>query len=42
MVQLTPVIGAPPSYSRAFYGTETSKVEFSCIPAGKAKSCFTG
>jgi hypothetical protein len=38
MIQVTPVIGAPPSYSRVFYGTADSKVEFSCIPAS-GKTC---
>jgi hypothetical protein len=37
MIQVTPVIGAPPSYARIFYGTADSKVELKCIPkAGKA------
>ena len=38
MIQITPVIGAPPYYARAFYGTADSKVEFSCIPSSGA-SC---
>ncbi|MGH9198429.1 MAG: hypothetical protein ACRD1T_22185 [Acidimicrobiia bacterium] len=39
MIQLTAVIGAPPYYARAFYGTADSKVEFSCIPPAGATSC---
>lgn len=39
MIQITPVIGGAPAYARAFYGTETSKVEFQCVPAAGAKSC---
>jgi hypothetical protein len=39
MIQLTPVIGAPPYYARAFYGTADSKVEFNCLPPAKAKAC---
>ena len=39
MIQLTPVVQAPPYYGRAFYGTADSKVEFSCIPPAGAKSC---
>jgi len=42
MIQLTPVIQAPPYYGRAFYGTADSKVEFSCIPGAGAKSCVAG
>lgn len=38
MIQITPVIGAPPSYGRVFYGTADSKVEFSCIPTS-GKTC---
>ena len=39
MIQITGVAGAPtaptvpPFYARAYYGTEASAVEFSCIPA---------
>jgi hypothetical protein len=39
MIQLTPVIGAPPFYARAFYGTADSKVEFNCIPPAGATAC---
>lgn len=39
MIQITPVIGAPPYYARAFYGTADSKVEFSCIPTSGAAAC---
>jgi len=38
MVQVTPILGAPAYYSRVLYGTEDSKVEFSCIPAS-GKTC---
>jgi hypothetical protein len=38
MIQVTPVIGGAPSYSRMFYGTADSKVEFTCTPAS-GKSC---
>ena len=38
-IQINPV-GIPPGYARVLYGTPTSKVEFSCIPAGGAKSCI--
>ena len=40
MIQLTPVVQAPPYYGRAFYGTEESKVEFSCFPPVGAKACI--
>lgn len=33
MLQITPVIGGAPYYARAYYGTDASKIEFSCIPA---------
>ncbi len=36
MIQVTPVLGAPPYYARAFYGTADSKVVFSCIPTSGA------
>lgn len=39
MIQITPVLGAPPGYSRAFYGTADSKIEFSCIPSS-GSSCI--
>jgi hypothetical protein len=39
MVQITPILGAPPGYARATYGTEASKVEFTCIPAS-GTSCI--
>ena len=32
MIQITPVLAAPPSYARVFYGTDASKVEFNCLP----------
>lgn len=38
MVQITPILGAPPYMARVFYGTESSTVEFDCIPA-KGTSC---
>ncbi|MGH2807468.1 MAG: hypothetical protein ACRDKT_09340 [Actinomycetota bacterium] len=41
MIQITSVIGVPPSYARVFYGTETSKIEFSCTPTS-GKTCITG
>lgn len=48
MIQITGVAGTanppaptiPPFYARAFYGTDKSKVEFSCIPTGGASSCL--
>lgn len=46
MIQLTGVAGAataptvPPFYGRAYYGLETTKVEFGCIPAAGAASCL--
>lgn len=36
MIQITPVIGAPPYYARAFYGTADTKVEFECVSAAGA------
>lgn len=39
MIQITPVIGGAPSYARATYGTEDTKVEFECLPAKGAKTC---
>lgn len=39
MIQITPVIGAPPGYGRAFYGTDASKIEFSCTPSS-GSSCI--
>ncbi|HWC13605.1 MAG TPA: hypothetical protein VG929_03325 [Actinomycetota bacterium] len=39
MIQITPVIGAPPGYGRAFYGTPDTKVEFACLPPAGATSC---
>ena len=41
MIQITPVLAAPPGYSRAFYGTADTKIEFSCIPAS-GSSCISG
>jgi hypothetical protein len=41
MIQITPVIGVPPSFGRVFYGTETSKIEFSCVPTS-GTTCITG
>jgi hypothetical protein len=41
MIQITPVLGGPPSYGRVFYGTETSKIEFSCVPKS-GTTCVTG
>ncbi|MGI8774291.1 MAG: hypothetical protein ACR2KQ_04635 [Actinomycetota bacterium] len=38
MVQVTPILGAPPYMTRVFYGTESSTVEFDCIPI-KGNSC---
>lgn len=38
MVQVTPILGAPPYLARVFYGTEDSKIEFKCVPA-KGKTC---
>ena len=38
MIQVTPVLAAPPSYGRVIYGTADSKVEFSCIPTS-GKTC---
>ena len=40
MIQLTPVVQAPPYYGRAFYGTADSKVEFSCIPPKGMTACI--
>lgn len=48
MIQITGVAGTanppaptiPPFYARAYYGTDASKVEFQCIPAGGASSCL--
>lgn len=42
MIQLTPVVSAPPYYGRAFYGTEDSKAEFKCIPPKGQKACISG
>lgn len=39
MVQITSLPAAPPSYGRAFYGTEASTIEFSCVPAKGSTSC---
>lgn len=36
MIQITPI---SPGYGRAFYGTDASKVDFSCIPAS-GSSCI--
>jgi hypothetical protein len=41
MIQITPVIGGAPSYGRVFYGTDASKIEFSCVPKSGA-TCITG
>lgn len=40
MIQVTPVIGGAPAYSRLFYGIADTKVEFTCTPVGGAKSCI--
>ncbi len=47
LIQLTGVAGSiaggptvPPFYARAFYGLETTKVEFPCLPAAGAASCL--
>jgi len=40
MIQLTPVVQAPPTYGRAFYGTADSKVEFECLPPKGEKACI--
>lgn len=39
MIQITPVLAAPPGYARVSYGTADSKVEFTCIPAS-GSSCI--
>jgi hypothetical protein len=41
MIQITPILGGPPAYGRVFYGTDASKIEFSCVPTS-GKSCVTG
>lgn len=46
LIQLTGVAGStaapsvPPFYGRAYYGLETTKVEFLCMPASGAASCI--
>lgn len=40
MIQVTPVTGGAPAYGRLFYGIADTKVEFTCTPAGTAKSCI--
>lgn len=46
VIQLTAVAGSataptvPPFVGRAYYGLDTTKVEFSCLPASGAASCL--
>ena len=48
VIQLTGISGSanppaptiPPFYGRAYYGLETTKIEFSCLPASGATSCL--
>ena len=39
MIQVTPVLGAPPGYARVWYGTDAAKVEFLCTP-NSGTSCI--